>query len=278
MYDFRTGTIGLGVAGNFTGHLEQAGEAADFAAVSGVAACAPKGLFPFYALNAAERLSPYPLSSDRIRLPTGDAGAAVQIEPELALICQLQYAGAAVSGIVPTHFAAYNDCSLRITGATKISQKKNWGADSKGLSASHVELSQFNAVGSVDRFRIASFLKRGSEVFDYGIDSPVNGYSYFYDALLEWVVDRMNHQVHAGPLENISELLASGGKPTTLVLSVGATRYTQYGECHYLQAGDESWVIVYDAGNHDAVSIRQHVINGHTAIETASVLRQSVEL
>ena len=278
MYDFRTGTIGLGVAGNFTGHLEQAGEAGDFATLSGVAAGAPKGLFPFYVPDSGERLSQYPLSSTRIRLPSDDAGSAVQIEPELALICGLQYANAAVCEIRPTHFAAYNDCSLRIAGATKISQKKNWGADSKGLSATHCELSRFDAGAPVNRFRIASFLKRGSEVLDYGIDSPVGGYSYFYETLLEWVQDRMNHQLATGPLENISELLASAGNPTTLVLSVGATRYTEYGESHYLQSGDESWVVVYDSGAHDAAAIRQRVINGDATIESASVLRQSVEI
>lgn len=37
--------IGLGVAGNFAGHLEQAGEAADFAKVEAVQ---PKAIFPFY--------------------------------------------------------------------------------------------------------------------------------------------------------------------------------------------------------------------------------------
>jgi len=39
--------IGLGVAGNFTGHLEQAGEASDFTHVA-TAEGVPKGVFPFY--------------------------------------------------------------------------------------------------------------------------------------------------------------------------------------------------------------------------------------
>ncbi len=40
--------IGLGVAGNFAGHLEQAGEEADFAKVKTVEAVQPKAIFPFY--------------------------------------------------------------------------------------------------------------------------------------------------------------------------------------------------------------------------------------
>ena len=44
--------IGLGVAGNFAGHLEQAGEAKDFVAVKVADAVAPKAIFPFYVPSA----------------------------------------------------------------------------------------------------------------------------------------------------------------------------------------------------------------------------------
>ena len=40
--------IGFGVAGNFAGHLEQAGEAADFTQVKTENAIQPKAIFPFY--------------------------------------------------------------------------------------------------------------------------------------------------------------------------------------------------------------------------------------
>ena len=39
---------GFGIAGNFTGHLEQAGEASDFKALDIKDPIAPKGIFPFY--------------------------------------------------------------------------------------------------------------------------------------------------------------------------------------------------------------------------------------
>ena len=39
--------IGFGVAGNFAGHLEQAGEAADFTQVKTENAIQPKAIFPF---------------------------------------------------------------------------------------------------------------------------------------------------------------------------------------------------------------------------------------
>ena len=40
--------IGFGIAGNFALHLEQAGEADDFALVKTDDEYAPKGIFPFY--------------------------------------------------------------------------------------------------------------------------------------------------------------------------------------------------------------------------------------
>ncbi|TNI63014.1 hypothetical protein CF133_23230, partial [Aeromonas salmonicida] len=40
--------MGLGVAGNFAGHLEQAGEASDFVAVMVRDQFAPKAMLPFY--------------------------------------------------------------------------------------------------------------------------------------------------------------------------------------------------------------------------------------
>ncbi len=74
--------FGFGVAGNFAGHLEQAGEAADFVNVSsdGVA---PKGIFPWYAPGYDGFLGEFPLSHDAIALPESDSPLNLQIEPEV---------------------------------------------------------------------------------------------------------------------------------------------------------------------------------------------------
>lgn len=126
-------SFGIGVAGNFAGHLEQAGEDRDFVAVAASPA-APKGIFPFYARAATNYLADYPISSTRIAWTTvGD----LQIEPELAVICSIDYDGTGLAtSLKPQTVAAFNDCSARRPNADKISEKKNWGADSKGLAAS----------------------------------------------------------------------------------------------------------------------------------------------
>ncbi|MDO9355193.1 MAG: DUF5718 family protein, partial [Solirubrobacteraceae bacterium] len=46
-------TFGFGVAGNFAGHLEQAGEAADFVGIGSAEVEAPKGIFPWFVPDAA---------------------------------------------------------------------------------------------------------------------------------------------------------------------------------------------------------------------------------
>ncbi|OOF35597.1 DUF5718 family protein [Rodentibacter heidelbergensis] len=241
--------IGLGVAGNFAGHLEQAGEAADFLQVKTVEAVQPKAIFPFYVpsenLGDYQFLSTYPLSHTEIRFPN-DADN-LQIEPEIALICDIHYSHGKVTALLPTHFAAYNDCSIRRPNARKICEKKNWGEESKGISANWLSLDHFNAGGVLDDFHIACFHKRHGVMNEYGIDSPAVGYSYFHQKLLDWIIDRMNNQPDEGPMNNIAALLEAANYPKQAIISIGATRYTDFGEHNFLQIGDTSIVAVYNA-------------------------------
>lgn len=250
--------IGLGVAGNFAGHLEQAGEAADFMQVQTLEAVAPKAIFPFYV--PSENLQPqdqflsvYPLSSDTIAFPQ-DADN-LQIEPEIALICDIHYENEKVVSLTPTHFAAYNDCSIRRPNARKICEKKNWGANAKGISATQIALDHFSAGGKLDDFRIACFHKRGDELNAYGEDSEAVSYSYFHQKLLDWIVDKMHTQPDQDPMNNIADLLARSHFPAKAVISIGATRYTPFGETNFLQVGDTSIVVVYNGKKYDHQAI-----------------------
>ncbi len=245
MHNFEDAMI-LGIAGNFAGHLQQAGEADDFALYGDVNANKPQALFPIY-VPCIEHpyLSTYPISADTTKLPNDILN--LQIEPELALICDITYEGGQVLQLTPTHFGAFNDCSIRRPDANKISEKKNWGAASKGLALQLIELERLTPDSDIGRFRIASFHKRGEQVFAYGEDCAVKEYSYFYADLLDWIRDQMNHQVERGPMENIHALLKQANLPSQLVVAVGATRYTEYGEQNFLERGDESVVVVYDS-------------------------------
>jgi len=170
----------------------------------------------------------------------------IQAEPEVALLCEMNYEDGKLVGILPKSFGAYNDCSIRRKGAKKISEKKNWGADTKGISEKLISLDKFEEGCMLDNWRISSFLRRNGDVFRYGEDVEISGYSYFYKQLLEWIENKINTQEDGGPLENISEYIEACGYPKEMLISIGATRYTNYAETNFLQKGDEIYVVLYD--------------------------------
>ena len=267
--------LGFGVAGNFALHLEQAGESADFKDIITDDPNGPKGMFPFYMPHRPDFLGTYPLSCDTIILPTNPCN--VQIEPEVALICDLTYDILGnITTITPKFFGAYNDCSLRIEGASKISHKKNWGECSKGLSETLIPIDYFGRGGVMDSYRIASFLRRDGMLMRYGEDVELTGYSYFYDKLIEWMSNQINTQKDTGPLEPISEYLKEANFPKQAIISIGATRYTHFGETNFLQEGDEITVVVYDNNLYCMNPILMMANNGKLEVEGVSALVQKV--
>lgn len=266
--------IGFGIAGNFALHLEQAGEMEDFKDVITEDENGPKGMFPFYLPEMEGQLGEFPLCDNTILLPKEDVN--VQAEPEVALICELSYDNGKVSAITPTHFAAYNDCSIRKEGAKKISEKKNWGASSKGLSRQLIAIDKFEEGGIMDRWHIASFLRRDGNVMRYGEDVELTGYSYFYGKLLEWMKNQINVQKDQGPLEPLLEYIKACDYPEHAVISIGATRYTPYGETNFLEDGDEVIIVLYDCETHNKNSILSDVMNRRYDKEDISYLVKKV--
>jgi hypothetical protein len=279
------GVFGFGVAGNFAGHLEQAGEAADFVKVE-AAADAPKGIFPWYVPGAGASDAPavpsflgeFPLSSEAIAFP--DGADNLQIEPEVGLLADVVYdADGNVSALTPVAVGAFNDCSIRRPGANKISEKKNWGAASKGFAATGFEIDDLSATGSTAGFRLASFLVRDGETQLYGVDSAVPDYSYYGEQLLDWIVERLVNQ-HGSvdtPLEYVGGYLRAAQSPARVLIGIGATRYTPFGESTYLAPDDDSVVVVYDSAVHTPEEIAAAVAAGtDSQLSDASVLRQRV--
>jgi hypothetical protein len=267
--------IGLGVAGNFAHHLEQAGETADFVNVEVDEADAPKGIFPFY-LPAGEHpyLTTYPLSHTTITAPSYEAN--LQMEPEVALLCALTYEDSKIIAMKPQYFTAYNDCSIRKEGAKKISEKKNWGINSKGYSQGFIKIDSFSRGGVMDDFSIASFLKRDGVIHEYGDDSPALGYSYFYEKLIEWMQNKLNTQENFGPLEPLSERLKTAKYPSHALISIGATAYTNFGESTFLQKGDEVYVAIYNHKQYSHDEIKNN-LDSLQSSDTLSLLHQLIQ-
>ncbi|WP_294927783.1 DUF5718 family protein [Sulfurimonas sp.] len=272
--------LGLGIAGNFALHLAQAGELEDFKDVITADEAAPKGMFPFYLPLHVDRtkeiLNTYPLSSSTIKLPNKELN--IQAEPEVALICKLEYINNKLSKIIPTHFGAYNDCSIRVAGASKISDKKNWGENSKGLSKNLIKIDTFSEGGIMDSYSICSFLQREGELYAYGEDVELKGYSYFYEKLQEWMVEQINTQRDFGPLEPLSKYITSCNNPSDAIISIGATRYTPYGESTFLQEGNEVFVVLYNHTKLSLEDIIKSIKDDNFDSSNMSVLRQKVIL
>lgn len=279
-----TTVFGFGVAGNFAGHLVQAGEAADFVGIGEDQPEAPKGIFPWYVpgdvSGVPEFLHAFPISRDTVVRPAGDE-VNLQIEPEVGLVARVTYdaeTGAPIA-LQPVAFGAFNDCSIRRPGAKKISHKKNWGPSSKGLSPSLLPLTSLDPAGPTATFRLACFLRRDGETHAYGIDSGLPDYSYYGDTLTDWILDRLRNQHGSDdtPLEDVGAYLQAADRPDHVLVGIGATRYTELGESTYLEVGDDAIVIVYDA----AVTTPEQVSAAAEAgveddLRAASVLRQRV--
>jgi len=270
--------LGLGIAGNFALHLAQAGEEEDFKDIITADEAAPKGMFPFYlpkcVEGAKEILSTYPLSSSTIKIPAKELN--IQAEPEVGLICKLEYTDNKLSKITPTQFGAYNDCSIRVAGASKISDKKNWGENSKGLSENLINIDLFSEGGIMDSYSICSFLRRDNELHAYGEDVELGGYSYFYKKLLDWMIEQINTQKDFGPLEPLSEYITVCGNPSNAIISIGATRYTPYGESTFLKEGDEVFVVLYDHTKTSLDNVIKSIKENSLESTNMSILRQKV--
>lgn len=263
--DFRQ-YVGIGIAGNFAHHLEQAGEIEDFKDVITDDPNAPKGIFPFYLPGSDTFLGRFPVSGETLTLPKGDVA---QVEPEIVLLCDLMYDdNKKVTDIMPRSFGTFNDCTIRKEGAEKISHKKSWGDDSKGISNKFIDIDKFSKGGVMDNYHLCSFVRRDDVLHAYGVDAPMLGYGYFYEKLIVWLIDKMNNQKDFGPLEDIAMHLANSNYPSQALITIGATAYAEFGEKNYLQSGDEIYVVAYD----------QRVDSGDlTPSETKVILTQIVK-
>ncbi|WP_457745990.1 DUF5718 family protein [Sulfurimonas sp.] len=274
--------LGLGIAGNFALHLAQAGELEDFKEIITADEAAPKGIFPFYLpcnkttqqQRPRDMLYNFPLSSNSLQLPKESVN--VQAEPEVALICELSYENDLLVHIAPQSFAAYNDASIRVQGAQKISDKKNWGENSKGLSLENIPIDAFEEGGNMNNYSICSFLRRNEVLHAYGENVELQGYSYFYEKLTKWILQQINTQEDFGPLEDLKAYIKACNNPKKLLISIGATRYTTYGESTYLQSGDEVLVAVYNHNRYTLEDIENILQTKEYMQPALSILAQKV--
>jgi len=258
--------LGIGIAGNFAHHLEQAGEIEDFLDIITNDPNAPKGIFPFYVPNSECFLGRCPIANEVLTLPKGEDA---QVEPEIVLLCDISYGeDMQVVRLEPKAFSTFNDCTIRKEGAKKISYKKNWSNDSKGIAKKWIKIDKFSHGGVMDNYHLCSYLLRDKILHPYGVDAPLLGYGYFYEKLIVWLIEKLNNQKDFGPLEDLSLHLKNANYPTKALVCIGATAYSDFGENNYLAEKDEIYVVAYD----------KRVDNSDlTPSDTKIILRQVVQ-
>ena len=253
------GCFGLGVAGNVAGHMAQTGMTQD----SGKT---PTNIFAFYCPDPPDshsdaagqgkildKIHTFPVTTNIVEYPR-DAGASkVQVEPEMAVFVDVTYAEPdadgkrLVTGLAPRRVAAFNDCSIRaLEGSDKLSEKKNWGAESKGISSTVIDVDSFAPGTLVDRLVMVSYVLRDGVLHKYSEDAPARNYTMFHEPLLEWIVDRLNNQKNEDKWDDVGELVRAAGYPPHAWIALGAGTYTPWGAENYLKQKDEAVVIVYD--------------------------------
>jgi len=269
--------LGFAVAGNFANHLGEAGEADEFAVIETKEKDAPKGMFPFYIKGHDSFLGTYPICDEVIQTH-GREEDNLQVEAEVALICDFKYENDQVVDIIPKYFSAFNDFSIRIQDGNKLSTKKNWGEQTKGISQELIEIDNFTEEGILSKYHIASFIKRDGIVHDYGTTSAVKSYSYFFGQLKDWMVNKLNTQEDCGPLEELTQFVKTAGDDAKgILIAAGATAYADFGKKNFLQKGDEIFVYVYDAHFHSFDDIYNDMCGMDTFLSKCSKLHQTVE-
>ncbi len=71
-------------------------------------------------------------------------------------------------------------------------------------------------------------------------------------------------------------MIAEANYPGQVLLALGATRYTPYGETNFLKRGDISMVVVYDQRNYTPEQIRQLAAQNELAKNGISAVVQTV--
>ena len=268
--------LGFAVAGNFANHLGEAGEADEFSVIKTEEKNAPKGMFPFYIKDHNSFLGTYPIC-DEIVLTHGRENENLQVEAEVALICDFVYENGKIIDLVPKYFSAFNDCSIRVNNGEKLSTKKNWGPNTKGISQEIIKIDDFTEKGILNKYHITSFIKRDGIVHDYGMTSSVKSYSYFFEKLRIWMIDKLNSQDDCGPLEELTQFMTNAKDAKGILIAAGATAYTDFGKKNFLKKGDEIFVYVYNAHSHSYQDIMNDMCGMDTFLGECSKLHQYVK-
>ena len=90
------------------------------------------------------------------------------------------------------------------------------------------------------------------------------------------MLQKLNGQKDEGPAENIGSYLRALGHPEYALISIGATRYTEYGKTNFLNQGDESLVLLYPEDKYTKEEIEKMAAERDFSAQDISALCQKV--
>jgi hypothetical protein len=246
----------LGVLGNFA--INHQGNLKSYKSSNGTATGLVPTYVPFKDKNESSPLAIYPISHTKLQIPSTYDN--VQIEPEIVLDCDIKYYNGNVLYIIPKRFTIYNDASLNRLSSNRVSENKNWGANSKGIASKWIEIDRFDGNSNLSLYNFVSFVKRDGVIQQYSIDTSVNNYSLLYENLIEWIIKQIKNQKDALSLENISSIIEKAGNPEKALINIGTSLFTNVGERTFLNDGDEIFVVLYDRTKYREESIKAYLL------------------
>lgn len=222
----------LGIIGNFSGHLSGAEKVAEDSM--------PNGIF---VINCEENETL--TSGGVLRYPK--QGSEVDIEPEFVLHCKVGYQDGKVSSLMTTHISVGNDMTIRtLEGSDKISQRKSWGTQSKGINNHWWNVARLSPKNYDESLKLVSYIERDQTL---QLATPVvscTELKVFYCYLMAWMVERINTQQDEGMYQEILPTLVAMGFPSELTLYTGAPNYTDWGSRHFVQPGDKVHIAAFN--------------------------------
>ena len=224
-------SITIGVIGNYFGHLSSAENVHESEVPSGI----------------------FVIDHNKSSLTNGSntfypaQGSKVDIEPEFVIQYTIQYQDNQVVKVIPHRITVGNDVTIRsLEGATKISTRKSWGENSKGIHPTWWELDELESLNTLS---LVSYIERDGKHHMATQPLKIDQMKLFGDALSTWMVEAINGQQEHGMFDQILPVLAKHGYPEELILYTGAPNYTDWGQENFLQPGDVMHIIGYKTDN-----------------------------
>ena len=88
----------------------------------------------------------------------------------------------------------------------------------------------------------------------------------------------INYQYSYQSLNHIHKYLLEAGKPESAMISIGATRYTKWGEQNFLMNNDKTCIILYPQSKYSQADILKIVEKEDFKDPEISVLFQTVQM